>query len=107
GTLWEYNDVRVNRLSLSLLRIFREPLADVLRREIMDPIGASRDWQWQPYRSSTVEIDGRRLPSVPSGSHWGGGLRVSGRAHALVVVVRWIDKPHVDGFIARVLDAAR
>ena len=82
GTLWEYNDVRVNRLSLSLLRIFREPLADVLRREIMDPIGASRDWQWQPYRSSTVEIDGRRLPSVPGGSHWGGGLWMSSRDHA-------------------------
>ncbi|PYM89907.1 MAG: serine hydrolase, partial [Candidatus Rokuibacteriota bacterium] len=168
-------------LSLSLLRLFREPLADVLRREIMDPIGASGEWQWQPYSNSTVEIDGRSLPSVPGGSHWGGGLWMSSRDHArfgsflaqggrwngrallpaewitemrrpcalnpeyglltwlntgrrqfpsapessfaargagsnviwidpehdLVVVVRWIDKPHVDGFIARVLDAAR
>src|SRR5712691_9437563 len=82
GTLWEYNDVRVNRLSLSLLQVFREPLADVLRREIMDPIGASSDWQWQPYRDSFVEIDGRGVPSVPGGSHWGGGLWMSSRDHA-------------------------
>jgi CubicO group peptidase (beta-lactamase class C family) len=26
GTVWEYNDVRVNRLSLALLHVFREPL---------------------------------------------------------------------------------
>jgi len=164
-----------------LLQLFREPLADVLRREIMDPIGASREWQWEPYRNSALEIDGRRLPSVPGGSHWGGGLWMSSRDHArfgsllarggsshgrqllraewiaemrrpcalnpeygllcwlntgrrqfpsapessfaargagsnviwidpehdLVVVVRWIDKPHTDGFIARVVEAAR
>src|SRR6185436_7368216 len=48
GTLWEYNDVRVNRLSLSLLQLFRRPLADVLRDEVMGPIGASAGWQWMP-----------------------------------------------------------
>src|SRR5256886_7177703 len=82
GTLWEYNDVRVNRLSLALLHAFREPLADVLRREIMDPIGASSTWEWQPYGNAWVEIDGRQLPSVPGGSHWGGGLWMSARDHA-------------------------
>jgi CubicO group peptidase (beta-lactamase class C family) len=82
GTVWEYNDVRVNRLSLSLLQRFRDPLADVLRTAIMDPIGASRDWEWQPYRNSWIELDGRRLPSVPGGSHWGGGLWMSARDHA-------------------------
>jgi len=82
GTLWEYNDVRVNRLSLALLQVFREPLADVLRREIMDPIGASSRWSWEPYDNSWVEIDGRRMPSVAGGSHWGGGLWMSTRDHA-------------------------
>ncbi len=82
GTYWEYNDVRVNRLSLALLRVFRRPLADVLRAEIMDPIGASRGWEWVPYRNSWTEIDGTRLPSVPGGSHWGGGLWMSTRDHA-------------------------
>lgn len=82
GTLWEYNDVRVNRLSLSLLQVFRRPLADVLREAVMDPIGASATWEWQPYRNAWIEIDGRRLPSVPGGSHWGGGLWMSTRDHA-------------------------
>jgi CubicO group peptidase (beta-lactamase class C family) len=82
GTYWEYNDVRVNRLSLALLQLFREPLPDVLRAAIMDPIGASADWQWQPYHNSWIELDGRRLPSVPGGSHWGGGLWMSSRDHA-------------------------
>ena len=41
GEYWEYNDVRVNRFSLSLLQVFREPLAEVLRQRIMAPIGAS------------------------------------------------------------------
>ncbi len=82
GTLWEYNDVRVNRLSLSLLQLVREPLADVLKREIMDPIGGSAHWEWQPYRNSWVEIDGVRMPSVPGGTHWGGGLWMSTRDHA-------------------------
>jgi CubicO group peptidase (beta-lactamase class C family) len=84
GTFWEYNDVRVNRLSLSLLRIFRRPLADVLQEAVMDPIGASRRWQWHPYGNSYVEIDGRRLPSVPGGSHWGGGLWIGSRDQARV-----------------------
>ena len=82
GTLWEYNDVRVNRLSLALLHVFREPLDEVLRREIMDPIGASSTWTWEAYHNAWAEIDGRRLPAVPGGSHWGGGLWMSTRDHA-------------------------
>src|SRR5262245_11775112 len=82
GMLWEYNDVRVNRLSLALLRVFRRPLAEILREAVMDPIGASRDWEWQPYRNSWVDIDGVSMPSVPGGSHWGGGLWMSTRDHA-------------------------
>jgi CubicO group peptidase (beta-lactamase class C family) len=82
GTLWEYNDVRVNRLSLSLLQCFRRPLSDVLHEAVMDPIGGGPDWEWHPYRNSWIDLDGRRLPSVPGGSHWGGGLWMSSRDHA-------------------------
>jgi len=172
GTLWEYNDVRVNRLSLSLLQLFRRPLADVLRESIMAPIGATTTWEWHPYTNAWVEIDGQRMPSVPGGSHWGGGLWMSAIDHArfgllhlrdgrwgeaqllppgwtaecrrpcsinpeygllwwlnvgrpgawaargagsslvwidpeadLVAVVRWIDKPHIAGFLERLLAA--
>jgi CubicO group peptidase (beta-lactamase class C family) len=82
GTFYEYNDVRVNRLSLSLLQRFRRALPDVLRETLMDPIGASSEWQWHPYRNSWVDLDGTRLGSVPGGSHWGGGLWMSSRDHA-------------------------
>ena len=82
GTLWEYNDVRVNRLSLCLLQRFRRGLPEILKTTVMDPIGASAEWQWHPYRNSWVDLDGQRLPSVPGGSHWGGGLWMSTRDHA-------------------------
>jgi CubicO group peptidase (beta-lactamase class C family) len=82
GTLWEYNDVRVNRLSLSLLQVFRQPLPTVLKERVMDPIGSSSSWEWHPYRNAYVEIDGMPMPSVPGGSHWGGGLWMSSRDHA-------------------------
>ncbi|MBT7663784.1 MAG: serine hydrolase [Rhodospirillaceae bacterium] len=74
GTYWEYNDVRVNRLSLALLHVFRRPLDQVLAERIMQPLGTSNDWTWNAYRNANVTIDGVSMPSVPGGSHWGGGL---------------------------------
>jgi CubicO group peptidase (beta-lactamase class C family) len=62
--------------------VFREPLGDVLRRDLMGPIGATDDWAWHPYANAWVEIDGTRMPSVPGGSHWGGGLWMGSRDHA-------------------------
>ncbi len=84
GTYWEYNDVRVNRLSLALLRVFGEFLPDVLRRLIMQPIGASPDWEWHGYRNSWVDLDGKRVQSVPGGAHWGGGIWIPSWDHARV-----------------------
>jgi hypothetical protein len=46
GTFWEYNDVRVNRLSLALLQLFRRPLPEVFAERVMQPLGASPDWRW-------------------------------------------------------------
>ena len=33
GTYWEYNDVKVNQLSLALMLAFREPLQEVLEKK--------------------------------------------------------------------------
>jgi len=79
GTFWEYNDVRVNRTSLAVLRVLKEALPAVLKREVMDPIGASSTWQWHGYRNSYVDVDGARVQSVSGGGHWGGGLWISAR----------------------------
>lgn len=97
GTYWEYNDVRVNVLSLALMRVFRRALPEVLRARIMDPIGASDTWTWHGYRNSWVEIDAQRLQSVPGGAHWGGGLTIPTTDHARVGLLmanrgRWGDR---------------
>jgi CubicO group peptidase (beta-lactamase class C family) len=84
GTYWEYNDVRVNRLSLALLELFRRPLPDVFAERIMRPIGGSSDWAWHGYRNSMVEIDGRMIESVSGGSHWGGGVEIHAEDQARI-----------------------
>jgi CubicO group peptidase (beta-lactamase class C family) len=82
GTYYEYNDVRINRMSLSLLRLWRKSLPEVLEDEVMDPIGASDTWRYRGYANSEVEIDGKRMPSVSGGTRWGGGLWISTLDHA-------------------------
>src|SRR5262249_21253627 len=82
GTHFEYNDVRVNLLAFCLLQRFGRPLPDVLRERVMDPIGASRTWEWHGYSTSWTEVDGRRVQSVAGGGHWGGGMVIGARDHA-------------------------
>jgi CubicO group peptidase (beta-lactamase class C family) len=78
GTFYEYNDVRINRLALSLARVFGKPLPVVLKEEIMDKIGASNQWKWQGYgEKSTTEINGKPVESVSGGTRWGGGLWIN------------------------------
>lgn len=77
GSFFEYNDVRINRFSLSLLRLFGTGLPEILKSGIMDPIGASKDWRWVPYDNSQVEIGGRQIGSVSGGTRWGGGLWIN------------------------------
>ncbi len=83
GTHWEYNDVRVNRTALALLAVWNEPLPDVLKREVMDQIGASSSWEWHGYEHhSEVNLDGLVTESVSGGAHWGGGLWINTLDHA-------------------------
>ena len=66
----EYNDVRVNRLSLAALRVLKKPLPSVLKDRIMDPIGASSSWSWNGYSTSFVDLNGEQVQSVSGGGHW-------------------------------------
>jgi hypothetical protein len=77
GTFFKYNDVRVNVMSLAAVHVWRRPLPQVLREEVMDPIGASSTWRWYGYENSWVEIDGLKIQSVSGGGHWGGGMFIN------------------------------
>jgi len=77
GTVWKYNDVRVNALSLAALMVWRKPLPEVLKENIMDPIGASNTWRWFGYRNSWIVLDGQLVQSVSGGGHWGGGMFIN------------------------------
>jgi CubicO group peptidase (beta-lactamase class C family) len=77
GTAYEYNDVRVNALALAALNVWRIPLPQVLKENIMDEIGASTTWRWYGYENSYVVIDGRIIQSVSGGGHWGGGMFIN------------------------------
>jgi CubicO group peptidase (beta-lactamase class C family) len=98
GGHWEYNDVRVNRTALALLAVWGEPLPDVLKRDVMDPIGASETWVWHGYDdNSVVNLNGLVTESVSGGAHWGGGLWIDTLDHARFGMLylnrgRWDDR---------------
>jgi len=77
GTAYEYNDVRVNVLALAALNVWRKPLPQVLKENVMDEIGASNTWRWYGYENSFVVIDGQSIQSVSGGGHWGGGMFIN------------------------------
>lgn len=79
GSVYEYNDVRVNVLALAALNLWRRPLPQVLKELVMDPIGASPTWRWYGYDNSWVLLDGVPVQSVSGGAHWGGGMWISAR----------------------------
>jgi len=82
GSYFKYNDVRINLAAYALLQVWRQPLPVVLKREIMDPIGASTTWRWHGYENSWVTLDGQKMQSVSGGGHFGGGLFISALDHA-------------------------
>ena len=91
GTYWEYNDVRINQLSLALLHLFERPLGEVFLEEVLRPMGGGKDFRWEGYDDAWVELGPRlrggdtiRSQSVPGGTHWGGGVSISARDQARV-----------------------
>jgi CubicO group peptidase (beta-lactamase class C family) len=106
GSYWEYNDVRINQLALALLHLFEQPLPEVFDQALMQPLGASRTWRWQGYDEAWLNLGGRRLQSVPGGTHWGGGLSISARdllllGRLLLQQGQWNGEPVVSASWAR------
>lgn len=112
GTVYEYNDTRVNLLALAATAVWRRPLPEVLDEHVMTPIGASRTWQWLGYDNSWITLNGHRVQVVSGGSHWGGGmfinaydlarlglltLRGGAWGDRQVVPAEWIERSRVPG----------
>ena len=77
GTFYEYNDVRINRFSLSLLRLFGSRCPRFSRpaswiRSAPLTIGAGF-----PTTIRHVDINGQKIGSVSGGTRWGGGLWIN------------------------------
>ena len=77
GTVYKYNDTRVNALALAATTVWRKPLPEVLREEVMQPIGASNTWAWTGYKNAWIVLDGKMIQSVSGGGHFGGGMFIN------------------------------
>lgn len=77
GTVYKYNDTRLNALALAATLVWRKPLPEVLRENIMNPIGASNTWAWTGYKNAWIVIDGKLIQSVSGGGHFGGGMFIN------------------------------
>ena len=77
GTVYKYNDTRVNALALAATTVWRKPLPEVLREQVMQPIGASNTWAWTGYKNAWIVLDGKMIQSVSGGGHFGGGLFIN------------------------------
>lgn len=94
GHYWEYNDVRINQLSLALMHLFGRALPEVFREFIMQPLGASDSWRWDGYDHAWIELQGQRVQAVPGGSHWGGGVSINCEDQMLVAQMMLNDGQH-------------
>jgi len=90
GNYWEYNDVRINQLSLALLHLFGQALPEVFQESVLRPIGATDPFSWEGYDDAWVDLPAThdsaacRVRSVPGGTHWGGGVSISTHDQALI-----------------------
>jgi CubicO group peptidase (beta-lactamase class C family) len=64
-------------LALAALNVWRRPLPQVLKENVMDPIGASNTWRWYGYENSWIVLDGMAVQSTTGGGHWGGGMFIN------------------------------
>ena len=79
GTYWEYNDVRINQLSLALLHLFRRPLPEVFLEAVLRPLGGGAGFRWEGYDDAWVEHR-RPAHAVGAGRHALGRRRLDQRA---------------------------
>jgi CubicO group peptidase (beta-lactamase class C family) len=78
GTRFSYNDVRTNLCSLALTHLRGEGNAETFGARVLEPLGVTPGWSWQGLRQMRTPIDARSVEVTTGGSHWGGGLWLTG-----------------------------
>jgi CubicO group peptidase (beta-lactamase class C family) len=79
GSRFAYNDVRTNLCSLALTHLRGAGNAGTLGARVLDPIGAAPGWSWQGLHQMGTPLPGGGDVAVTTGgSHWGGGLWLTG-----------------------------
>jgi len=107
GTYWEYNDVRINQLSLALLFIYQKSLPEIFRTYFLNPLRCEEEFVWEGYDNSWVNVEDstthkvRSIQSVPGGTHWGGGIRISASTQAKIGQMMLNEGATVDNGITR------
>ena len=77
GSVYKYNDTRVNVLALAACNLWNKPIQEVLKEHIMDPIGATNTWRWMGYHNSWITLNGQSVQVPSGGGHWGGGMFIN------------------------------
>ena len=49
-----------------LLRVAKQPLPDLLKERIMDPINASQTWEWHGYKNSWINLEVGKCSQCPA-----------------------------------------
>jgi CubicO group peptidase (beta-lactamase class C family) len=79
GTNFSYNDVRTNLCSLALAHLRGESNAAALGARVLEPIGVEPGWSWHGLdQMRTRPAGGEEVRVTTGGSHWGGGLWLTG-----------------------------
>ena len=77
GSVYKYNDTRVNVLALAACNLWNRPIQSVLKEYVMNPIGASNTWRWMGYHNSWIILNGQAVQVPSGGGHWGGGMFIN------------------------------
>jgi CubicO group peptidase (beta-lactamase class C family) len=78
GTRFSYNDIRTNLCSLALTHLRGESNAVGLGERVLGPIGCEPGWSWHGLDQMWTRLGGEPVAVTTGGSHWGGGLWLTG-----------------------------
>ena len=99
GSYWEYNDVRINQLSLALLHLFRRPLQDVFLETVLRPLGGGDGFAAGVLHAERTGGDADAMART--------GLALAALKHSLPGDASLFRQAHLDAYLKGGLDVRR